>query len=269
LEAPEVQLLLQPPEPQLTIPPLTERSPQNADQATIILQDVSVRYGPLSVLQQVNWTVMPNEHWCIAGPNGCGKSTLLSLLTGANHKAYGQNITLFGRPKGSGESVWDLQSRFGLLDTNTQLNFSHGTTVLEAVVSGFFASIGLYYDWTDGQRRRALQWLAALGLSAAAHAPLSTLSFGLQRLVLLARAVVKSPDVLILDEPCLGLDGPHRRRLLHAVDHIAEHTATQVLYVSHSPGSLPRCISHILSFDFGGEGYRCSTRPISDYDRGM
>jgi molybdate transport system ATP-binding protein len=256
--------LLEPPAANLGQPPAPSRpSDRDTTGALIHLAGVSVRYGDHQVLHDVHWTVEPGQHWCIAGPNGCGKSTLLSLLTGANHKAYGQNITLFGRRRGSGESVQELQQQFGLLDTHTQLSFGHGSTVLETVVSGFFSSMGLYDDWTDTQRRRALQWLEALALQHLSGQAFDTLSFGIQRLILLARAVVKAPRVLILDEPCLGLDGPHRRRLLAAVDHIARTTDTQILYVSHSPGSLPECISHLLTFEYHNNGYRCAPRQRS------
>jgi molybdate transport system ATP-binding protein len=262
-----VAALLEPPPAVLSQPPAPSKPrARDASAALIRLKGVSVRYGDHQVLRDVNWTVAPGEHWCIAGPNGCGKSTLLSLLTGSNHKAYGQDITLFGRRRGSGESVQELQQQFGLLDTNTQLTFGHGSSALETVVSGFFSSMGLYDDWTDTQRRQALQWLAALDLQHLAAQAFDTLSFGVQRLVLLARAVVKAPRVLILDEPCLGLDGPHRRQLLAAVDHIARTTDTQILYVSHSPGALPECISHLLTFEYHNDGYRCATRQLSLHD---
>jgi len=203
----------------------------------------------------VEWTLLPGQHCCISGPNGCGKTTLLSLINGDNHKAYGQDITLFGQRRGSGESVWDIKQKFGLVDTGLHLNFARGMRVIEVVVSGFFDSVGLYDDWGDQQRQTASDWLAALGLGNVEASAFDSLSFGLQRMVLLARAMVKSPAILILDEPCLGLDGPHRRTVLDAIDHIAGNSDTQILYVSHSPGEMPRCINQQLKFLPGSDGF--------------
>jgi len=264
LTDPRVQTLLNPPAPALTRPPTGPLLRSAQTTPVLRLQQVNVHYGNTHVLRDVDWSLKPGEHCCIAGPNGCGKSTLLSLLTGTNHKAYGQDITLFGLQRGSGESVWDIRRHFGVLDTNLQLGFPPGLSALEVVVSGFFDTAGLYDDASDMQRRAAMAWLTALGLGNCERLRFDTLSFGVQRLVLVARAVVKQPDILVLDEPCLGLDGPHRQRMLSVIDHIAAHTPTQVLYVSHSAGTLPACINRLTEFVWDGTGYRVATRAYGE-----
>lgn len=253
----DVQALMRPPLPTLgALPAPAPRSYSIPEGPLLDLRNVSVAYGDLQVLRDLDWRLERGQHCCVSGPNGCGKTTLLSLITGDNHKAYGQDITLFGRKRGSGESIWEIKQKYGQLDTQLQLNFARNMKVVEVVVSGFFDSIGLFDDWGDVQRRSAEQWLAALGLGDYVRDSFDTLSFGLQRMVLLARAMVKSPLILLLDEPTLGLDGAHRRLLLNAIDHIAANSDTQVIFVSHSAGDNPACINQQLRFEPDSEDFR-------------
>jgi molybdate transport system ATP-binding protein len=258
----EVQALMNPPMAELgTLPAPTPRPYQLPASGPLLqLRNVNVSYGDLVVLRGVNWVMDRETHCCVAGPNGCGKTTLLSLITGDNHKAYGQDITLFGIRRGSGESVWDIKQKYGQLDTQLHLNHVRGMRVVEVVVSGFFDTIGLYDDWGDVQRDSALQWLDALGLSAYGREGFDALSFGLQRMVLLARAMVKSPIILLLDEPTLGLDGHHRKLMLRAIDHIAANSDTRVIFVSHSAGEVPACINQHLLFEPMADGFNVVCR---------
>ena len=278
---PGVQALMNPPLATLAaLPPPSPRDYSLPESGPLlVLRGVDVSYGEHQVLRDVDWVFDRDQHCCVSGPNGCGKTTLLSLVTGDNHKAYGQDITLFGIRRGSGESVWDIKQKYGQLDTQLHLNFARGMKVVEVVVSGFFDTIGL--PWLrctsvsrmcnraalrhlrvtiHQQRDSAERWLAALGLAQYAREGFDALSFGLQRVVLLARAMVKSPVILLLDEPTLGLDGHHRRLILRAIDHIAANCDTQVIFVSHSVGDMPACINQQLVFEPRDEGFEVVCR---------
>jgi molybdate transport system ATP-binding protein len=231
-----------------------------AEGPTLELNDVSVSFGELCVFRDLSWRLERHQHCLIAGPNGAGKSTLLDLLTGDNHKAYGQDVRLFGRRRGSGESVWDIKARFGRVDARMQFAVPNGSSVEGVVLSGFYDSIGLRDKPTDQQRQSARSWLSTLGLRDQLHSEFHTLSFGVQRLVLLARAMVKSPAILLLDEATLSLDPGHRRLLLEAVDHLVAQSQCQLLFVSHTAGELPRCINQILQFEPQEDGSRISVR---------
>ncbi len=229
--------------------------PSDANQDThsperklIELKGVSAGYGDLQVLWDVHWTMTSAHHVLVEGPNGCGKSTLLSLIDGENHKGYGQEVYLFGRRKGGGETVWDIKRRFGVVSNELHNRYVKGWKVLDVVVSGFFDSVGLYDDSGASEQERAMAWLECLGVAHLAGRHYHQISFGRQRLVLLARAMVKQPAILVLDEPCVGLDDFHRDFVLGMLDAIAGQTPTRLIYVSHVPGEKPACINYRLRF---------------------
>ncbi len=214
----------------------------------IELSGVSAAWQSQLVLDDVSWTMWQGQHVLIEGPNGCGKSTLLGLINGDNHKAYGQRVRLFGKQRGSGETVWDVKAHFGVVSNELHNRYGKGWRVIDVVVSGFFDSVGLYDDNGASERCSALEWLLAFQMADLAEENYHEISFGQQRLVLLARAMVKHPAVLILDEPCVGLDDWHRTVILETLDVIAAKTATSLIYVSHTVGEHPRCINQFLSF---------------------
>lgn len=214
----------------------------------IELRDVDASYGSKRILSGINWCMQPHHHVLIEGPNGCGKSTLLSLIDGENHKGYGQALFLFGRRKGSGEAVWEIKRRFGLVSNELHNKYVKGWRVLEVIVSGFFDSVGLYDDSGSTEKTMARSWLKAFAIEALEKKYYHELSFGQQRLVLLARAMVKSPAILILDEPCVGLDDEHRRMILRTLDRIAAASVTRLIYVSHVEAEQPTCINQRLRF---------------------
>jgi molybdate transport system ATP-binding protein len=233
---------------QIPLSSIEQRATLSADEPFIRLDKVNASYGELRVLEEISWTMLPHHHVLIEGPNGCGKSTLLSLIDGENHKGYGQNVYLFGRLKGSGETVWDIKAQFGIVSNELHNKYVRGWKVLDVVVSGFFDSVGLYDDSGAAEADVAKSWLSVLGISDLEKHYYHEISFGQQRLVLLARAMVKHPAVLILDEPCVGLDDYHRELILGMLDLIASQSKTRILYVSHVVGEQPSCINQKLSF---------------------
>jgi len=228
---------------------------RDVDQELFRLEDVNASYGELRVFDKFSWIMRGGDHVLIEGPNGCGKSTLLSLIDGENHKGYGQQVYLFGRLKGSGETIWETKKHFGLVSNELHNKYIKGWRVLDVVVSGFFDSVGLYDEAGSQEMSEAQQWLQALGLADWQTQYYHELSFGQQRLVLLARAMVKRPRILILDEPCVGLDDYHRTLILQLLDIIAARSLTNILYVTHVAGEQPKCINRLLRFvrDAAGE----------------
>ncbi|MFK8018348.1 MAG: ATP-binding cassette domain-containing protein [Pseudomonadales bacterium] len=220
----------------------------NASEPLLQLKDVSVSFAENAVFTGLNWVMEHGQHTMISGPNGCGKSTLLAMLTGENPKAYGQQVSLFGRKKGSGESIWDLRKNFGVVSTALQQKYAKGYSVAEVVQSGFQDSVGLYAEAGDQQRDIAAQWLAIVGAPELENRRFDKLSYGQQKLILIARAMVKQPLLLILDEPCIGLDDQNKNRVLELVDEIASNSRSHLLFVSHVSDERPACITQLLQF---------------------
>lgn len=241
------------------LPPPQQRTYRiDPNQPLLELNHVNVSYNDQQILSDINWRLERDQHCCISGPNGAGKSTLLSLLSGENHKAYGQDIKLFGIPRGSGESVWEIKQKFGVVSTQLQLNHTGRVRVAEVIASGLYDSVGLRQQCSGQERKIALDWLKVMGLENIACQFFNRLSFGQQRLAMLARAMVKSPLILILDEPCMGLDQPHRQLILALVDKIAERGDCHILYVSHSSSEMPNCINqHLQLIPQPGRGSTC------------
>ncbi len=233
------------------------RTPQlPADQPRIILRNGVVSYNDRPILHSLNWQVNPGEHWQIVGQNGAGKSTLLSLITGDHPQGYSNDLTLFGRRRGSGETVWDIKKHIGYVSSSLHLEYRVSGTLRSVILSGFLDSIGIYQATSDRQEKLTRQWLALLGMEALADQPFHGLSWGQQRLALIARALVKHPALLILDEPLQGLDPLNRQLVRRWVDILIAEGDTQLLFVSHHAEDAPACITHRLSFIPDGERYR-------------
>mgnify|MGYP003327408728 CR=1 FL=1 len=183
------------------------------DSSIIRMKNVNVSYNKKVVLKNFNWSVLEGENWKIVGPNGAGKSTLLSLISGDNLQAYANEIYLFGRRRGTGESIWDIKQKIGLVSSEFQIHYRESVSAIKVVLSGFFDSIGFYQPASGKQKKTALNWMEFLEIAKVAEDDFTRLSYGQQRLVLIARAMVKSPPLLILDEPCQGLDRTNRNRV--------------------------------------------------------
>ncbi len=210
------------------------------------MRNVTVRYGRNTILEGINWTVRAGESWALPGPNGSGKTTLLSLILGDNPQAYSNEVTVFGRRRGSGDSIWDLKRRIGSVSPELHLHFDGAMTCFEVVASGFHETVGLFEAPSARQRALARRWLARFGLSESAGSPLQALSAGLQRMVLLARALVKRPQMVLLDEPCQGLDPAHRAVFLKAVEELVRDGAVTAIYVTHRDDEIPPSIRKVL-----------------------
>lgn len=224
--------------------------------ANFVLRDVNVRYGEKTILDKLNWTVEKGQHWWIKGPNGAGKSTLLSLINGDNPQAFANHVEIFGRQRGSGETLWEIKQKIGYVGTQLHLDYRVNCSVLDVVLSGFFDSIGVYQKVPEALRLKAMQWLTRLNLQALAKTPFRSLSWGQQRLLLIVRAMVKHPPVLILDEPFQGLDGLNRKLVKQFIEQLAANSQTQLLFVSHRDSDAPSCITHIFEFIADNDGFR-------------
>lgn len=213
------------------------------------ITDGKVKYGERTILEKLNWEIKKGDCVGISGPNGAGKSTLLGLITGDHPQAYANDLILFDRKRGSGESIWDIKRKIGLVSPELHLFFPIGTTVYHAIGSGLLDTMGLFKQLSDQQNELVDQWITIFHLSELKHKPLSQLSLGEQRKALLARALVKNPALLVLDEPCQGLDTEQTIEFNLLIDQLIAHFGHTLIYVSHYSGQLPKCIKSFLHLE--------------------
>ena len=205
----------------------------NPNQPLVKLKQATIQYGDTVIVDKLDWTIEPGQHWQLSGPNGSGKTCVLSLITGDHPQCYTNDIFVFGYQRGNGESIWQIKQFIGYVSTALQWEYRVSTSCKNVIISGFHDSIGVYTKSTDNQKKIADQWLELLGMKDRADQPFNKLSYGDQRLLLIARAMVKHPPLLILDEPCLGLDDMNRQLVLALIEKICEGQETTVLYVNH------------------------------------
>lgn len=217
----------------IVLPNLYNNSKQTIN-PLVAFNNVTVKYNNKTILKDICWTIQSGEFWQLSGPIGSGKSTLLSMIIGDNPKAYGQDITLFGSKKGSGETVWDIKKQIGYFTPSMTAQYSRNDTVENMLISGLLDSVGLYIVPTELQKREALAWLQLLGQSFY-HKRFDALSFGQQRILMVARAMIKQPPLIILDEPAVGLDDANIALMINMINTIAYEKKLSILYVSHRP----------------------------------
>ena len=213
------------------------------------MKNVNIRYGERVILDNVNWTVCNGERWALSGQNGSGKSTLLSLVCADNPQSYACDITLFDRPRGSGESIWDIKRHIGYVSPEMHRSYKRNLPAIRIVASGLMDSIGLYAVPDKRDYEKCRWWLNIFGVGDLAERPFLQRSSGEQRLVLLARAFVKDPQLLILDEPLHGLDQWNRRRVKDIIETFCQRSNKTMIMVTHYQEELPDCITNSLTLE--------------------
>lgn len=208
------------------------------------LNHVSIRYGSRTILKELDWTVINGERWALSGQNGAGKSTLLSLICADNPQSYACDIALFGIPRGSGESIWDIKKHIGYVSPEMHRAYQKDLPAIRIVASGLKDSVGLYAKPSAEEYETCRFWLGIFGLEGKENTTFLKLSSGEQRLVLLARAFVKDPELLILDEPLHGLDNTNRMLVKNVIDTFMQRENKTLIMVTHYKEELPTCIDH-------------------------
>ncbi len=229
-----------------TPPGCASRSRAASARTLVDMRHLRVAYGDNVVFGDFSWTVRAGERWLLTGPNGSGKSTLIALVNGDHMQAYANDVRLFGRRRGTGESIWDIKRRIGWVSPELHLAMDPGQTVEETVLSGFNDTPLYVRTETPAKRRAAESLLRRMGLWARRGDPFGELASGEQRFVLLARALVKRPPLLVLDEPCQTLDAAHRARFHALLDRLIAKTGAALIYTTHLPDDVPSCITHRL-----------------------
>ncbi len=213
----------------------------------VLLRDVTIRYGNRTILDRLSWTIRQGEHWALQGRNGSGKSTLLSLICADNPQSYACDITLFGHQRGSGESIWDIKRRIGYVSPELHRSYQRNLPALSIVASGLKDTVGLYARATDEDKQQCLKWMQRFGIEQLAQRAFTQLSSGEQRLILVCRAFVKNPDLLILDEPMHGLDMPRQQLVKDIINDYCSDPQKTLIMVTHYDEELPSCINRHLT----------------------
>lgn len=220
-------------------------------QYAVRMHQVNIRYEEKNILEGIDWELRKGSRCVLTGHNGAGKSTLLSLVTGDNPQAYANEIYLFDRRRGTGESIWEIKQKTGFLSPELQLYFDPSATAFTALASGLFDTIGLFRSLSDIQEKLVMEWLELLDCTSYSHRLLSSLPMGIQRLILLGRAMIKTPPLLVLDEPCQGLDASQTGFAINMIDRYCRIYQSTLIYVSHYTEDYPPAMDQILRLHKG------------------
>ena len=216
----------------------------DGSKSVIEFRHVNIRYGERTILKDLNLTVREGEHWALSGENGAGKSTLLSIVCADNPQSYANDIVLFGHQRGKGESIWDIKRHIGYISPEMHRAYMRDVPAVDIVASGLSDVSGLYKKPKPEQRAVCEFWMDVFGIRRYADTTFLKLSSGEQRLVLLARAFVKDPSLLILDEPLHGLDLKNRRLVKDVIEVFCRRKNKTMIMVTHYREELPNNIDH-------------------------
>ena len=235
---------------QPTIPDLREQivalCPAQASSPSpcvIDMHNVSIRYGERTILDKLNWKVMKGERWALSGKNGSGKSTLLSLVCADNPQSYACDISLFGNQRGSGETIWEIKKRIGYVSPEMHRSYQRNLPTINVVASGLKDTVGLYVRPNEKEKEICRKWMRVFCIEHLSERSFTTLSSGEQRMALVARAFVKSPELLILDEPLHGLDNNNRKLVRNIIEAYCQDPEKTLIMVTHYEEELPKCIN--------------------------
>ncbi|GAB2984588.1 ATP-binding cassette domain-containing protein [Mucilaginibacter puniceus] len=217
----------------------------------ITMQKVHVQYGDIVILDNINWDVKPGDRWALLGHNGAGKSTLLSLINGDNPQAYANDIILFDKKRGTGESIWDIKKKIGFVSPELHQYFPTDNSCLQVIESGYYDTLGLFRKSSPAKAETALRWMKALEIDKYARTLLKNVPASAQRLCLLARALIKNPDLLIFDEPCQGMDTHQQQHFKNLVDTICSMSKVTLIYVTHYQHEIPDSVTQVLKLEKG------------------
>ena len=232
------------------LPEFLKQIPETHFETVANFKDIRIRYDEKEVLKNVSWEVKKGEKWLLQGPNGSGKSTLLSLINGDHPQSYGLDIELFGNKRGSGESIWDIKQKIGMISPEMHWYFDQNATVWHTLASGFYDSIGWFIDVKFHEKKQIEELMHFFDLTEHKDQLLHTLPLGKQRLAMLARSIIKNPPLLVLDEPCQGLDTNQAKYFNDVVDELCQHGKT-LIYVGHYESQLPKCLENRIVLEEG------------------
>ena len=233
---------------------LTSLFPRNANDPSeaianaplIEMKNIRLSYGNSVVFQDLSWTVRKHENWLVSGPDGSGKSSLLKMITGENTQAYANDVSLFGEKKGKGMSLWQIREKIGYVSLDMHAKYPQNVKGHDILGSGFFNSIGIYNRLSVQQNQQVEQVVAALGISHLADKTFGELSQGQKQMFLIGRAIIRQPELMILDEPLEGLDFVNRQKVSELIEFVGSQTSTAIICATSAPENRLSCITHHL-----------------------